>query len=127
RRPSWRSRTSQSFLSLAHDTAMSPLAGRGSSSPRNVQVSAIKPVALSSGIENVLERLGAEPPIGLEERLVLAGAKPEVRVDDLLDGVRHLLGRESGAQDLPDRRALGGGAAERDLVIFLALLVEAED
>ena len=51
----------------------------------------------------------------------------EVGVDDRLDGVDDLVGGEGRADDVAERRGLGGGAAERDLVELLALLVDAED
>src|SRR3954451_15959702 len=83
--------------------------------------------ALSSGIELLLERLLAGAAVDLDERLVLVGAQLEIGLDDALDRVRHLLGRESRADDPADRRLVVGAAAQRDLVKFLALLVEAEN
>ena len=106
---------------------MSPLAGGASSSARMFQSSSTKPWDLSSAIQHVLEWLGADPPVGLEERLVLVRPQLQIGIDDLLDRVGHLLGGKAGPDDLADRRALGGGAAQRDLVELLALLIEAED
>ena len=65
---------------------------------KDVQSSSTKPWDLSSGIERLLEGLGADPPIGGEERLVLVRAQLQIGIDDLLDRVRHLLGRQSRAR-----------------------------
>ena len=71
-----------------------------------IQSSATMALFLSSGIERLLERLGAEPAIGGEE--LLAGlATREIGVDDLLDGVGHICSpAKPGAEDGADRGVL---------------------
>ena len=77
-----------------------------------------------------LERVDADAPDGVDETLV-GGALRAVGVDHGLDGVGHFVGRERRADHLAgtpraaERRAVG--AAERDLVPLLAVLVDAED
>jgi hypothetical protein len=39
----------------------------------------------------------------------------------------HLVGRQRRAEDLADRSVLGARAAQRQLVEFLALLIDAQD
>src|SRR4051812_32472896 len=111
----------------ARGTRMLPSCGKASSSASARQLSATNRPALSSGIELLLERLLAGAAVDLDKRLLLAPAQLEIGLDDTLDRVRHLFGREAGADDLADRRLVVGAAAQRDLVEFLALLVEAED
>src|SRR5205085_7933496 len=90
------------------------------------QSSSTKALFLMSGIKRLLERLGPEPAIGGEE--FLAGFAPaQIGVDDLLDGLGHVLAGKAGAQNGADRGILRRGAAEGNLVIFLALLIEAQD
>ena len=51
----------------------------------------------------------------------------EIGIQDLLDCIRHVRSGKTRADDLADRGARRRRAAERDLVVFLALLIEAED
>ena len=51
----------------------------------------------------------------------------QIGLENLVDGICHLVAGKARTEDGADRRVLGGGAAKRDLVEFLALLVEAED
>src|SRR5687768_4756275 len=54
-------------------------------------------------------------------------APGDIGIDDLADGVGYVLAGKARTEDRANRGALGGRAAERDLVIFLALLIEAQD
>jgi hypothetical protein len=80
---------------------------------------------LSSGIEGLLEGLGADAAVGGEEFLTFRTL--QIGVENLLDGIRHILAGKTRSEDGSDGGTLGGGATERDLVEFLALLIEAED
>src|SRR5207248_161436 len=81
---------------------------------------------LMSGIDALLERLMAEAADGIEE--TFAGLSLlEIDVDDLFDRIDDLVLAECGAQDLADARIFRARAAELQLVIFDALLVDAEN
>src|ERR1700678_527302 len=76
---------------------------------------------MSVGIDSLLERGHAGAPEGIEEALA-ALAFAHVDVDQVLHRVAHLVGRQRGPEDLPQRGVGLGRAAEADLVEFLALL-----
>ena len=79
-----------------------------------------------SGIEFLPEWLNADAAIGVEE--ALAGrARFEIGVDDGLDRIGDFVLAERGADDVADRGGLVARAAERDLVEFDALLIDAEN
>src|SRR5688572_7618784 len=126
-RPSCLTRLSHSLRSLAQGSAISPFEGRGSSEPSSCQSSEVKPMSLSSGIEGFLEGLRPQPPVDLEERLLLADADRKIGVDNLIDRVGHLVGCEAWADDLTNGGAFRRGTAKRDLVELLAPLIEAEN
>ena len=54
-------------------------------------------------------------------------AQREIGIDHALDRTGDLVGAERRTQDLADAGILRAGAAELELVIFHALLVDAED
>src|SRR5687768_5520956 len=83
--------------------------------------------ASSSAIERLLEGCRADAAIGVKEGLGLVLTVGDVGVDDGLDRIDDFGGREPLADDLADRCAFIAGAAERDLVKLLALLLDAED
>ena len=79
-----------------------------------------------SGIDALLERFRPESADGIEE--ALAGlALLKIDVDDLLDRIDDLVFAECGAQNLADARVFRARAAKLQLVIFDALLVDAEN
>src|SRR6516225_3511453 len=123
------STASPSVASLASGKMTSP-AGSGAASTTLVNRSALRPDASISGmqlsLEGFAEGCDAETPIGFDEGFA-GGPAREIDVDDLLDRLRHFLGREPRAQALAERCMLGGVAAERELVIFGAVLLEAEN
>src|SRR6516164_3293592 len=81
----------------------------------------------SSAIEGLLERCLPEPPVGREEALLGTLSVAQIGVDQRLDRVDHLGAGEAVADDLADRGLLVAGAAERQLIELLALLLDAED
>src|SRR5687767_11575417 len=83
----------------------------------------------SSGIaiEGLLERRFAQPPESGDERLVRAFTRLDVFVDQPLDGVRHFLRGKSVPQNAADSCVFRSVAADRDLVVLDALLLEPEN
>src|SRR5690348_14492512 len=86
---------------------------------------------LMSGIEliqvgHVLERLHADAAIGVEEAFAVL-AQHEIGLHDALDGGADLVLAEAGTHDVADAGIFGAGAAELELVIFHALLIDAQD
>src|SRR5688572_2816548 len=77
--------------------------------------------SLGIAIEGLLERGFAQAAIGLDECLVGAGASSDIGIDQRFDGAGDLLGLKAGADDLADRRMLGGIATQGDLVELAAL------
>src|SRR5690606_32991563 len=77
-----------------------------------------------AAVEGVLEGGGADAPIGVQEALATAGAQAEIGVDHRFDGAADFLGGEATADDLADGGHLVAGAAERDLVEFVTLLLD---
>src|SRR3990167_3883475 len=78
------------------------------------------------GIDGLLERGDAGAAHGVEEAL-LALAFAQIDVDQDIDGLGHAVGRQGRAQHGAYRRVLGAGAAQGQLVEFLALLIDAQD
>src|SRR5688572_2468547 len=117
---------SQSRCRRCHGNAMSPPAGSASSPLRISQSSLTNPLSLSRGIKSILEGLGAKAPIGSEEWFFLAASELQIGLDDFLDRVRYLFGGKARTKDLADRGAFGRRAAKRDLVEFLAPLIQTE-
>src|SRR3989338_635196 len=100
--------------------------GSWSSSPTVMKSSSTNAPFLMSFIEALLERIDADAAIGVDEPFaVLADA--DIGGDDGLDGVHHFVFREGAAHDIADGGLFVRRAAKRHLVIFDALLVDAQD
>src|SRR5687767_14345853 len=80
-----------------------------------------------SGIQCLLERIGAEPTISVEEALLGAAPAGKIGLDDGLDGPNHALTGERRPDDLAYSGRLVSAPPERDLVELLPLLVDAEN
>ena len=100
--------------------------GRSWSSATLSQGSSISSPSLMSGIEPLLERLEAGTLIGFQETLAV-GANVQIGLDDGLDRVGHIIAGERGSDDLADGSVLVRIAAERDLVVFDALLIDTQN
>ena len=74
-----------------------------------------------------MKRCLTDAAIGGEEVFGFAVADLEIGVDQRLHGIDHLVGGKALADDLADRRVLVAGAAQRQLIELLALLLDAED
>src|SRR5262249_39191748 len=83
--------------------------------------------ALTSRIDALLERIDADPRDGIDEKLVRPLAQLEIGGGDVLDHVGDLAVRHRRTQNLAELGVLVGAAADRHLVIFLAVLLDAED
>src|SRR5574337_2044883 len=81
---------------------------------------------LLTAIDPLLERMNAEAVHRIDEALVRMPMF-DVGLDEPLDHVGHFGGGEGRADDLAKRRVIALGAADRDLVPLLAILVDAED
>jgi hypothetical protein len=73
-----------------------------------------------------LERRVAEAADGVDEGFT-GLALVQVDLHQPFDRIRHFCGGEARAEDIAQRSVLGGIAAKRDLVGFLAALLEAEN
>src|SRR5690606_19012476 len=100
--------------------------GSASSSPTVVKLSSTNSPFLMSFIEALLERIDADPAIGVDEALAIL-ADADIGRDDGLDRVDDLILGEGTADNVADGRLFVRRAAQRHLVIFDALLVDAEN
>src|SRR5690606_10411478 len=116
---------SRSACQRSSDTITGP-SGSASSSPTVTNLSSTNSPFLMSFIEALLERLDADAAIGVDEPLALV-ALADIGRDDGLDRVDDFLFGEGTADDVADGRLLVRRATERHLVIFDALLVDAEN
>ena len=82
---------------------------------------------MNSAIDPILERLGADAPVGFDEALAV-DARVQISGDQGVDRLDHLVGGDSRAED---RAECGVAeidvAAEADLVELDAVLIDAED
>src|ERR1041384_3408483 len=98
-----------------------------------VKDSAFQPFRSSSGTDRLLglqcapERVEADAAQCVDEFLMLALAQREIDIDDPLDRIGNLVAVDAGAKPLAERGEVAGVAAERDLVILHAGLIEPED
>src|SRR3989338_1289667 len=125
------SRASPSASKRASDRITSPVSGIASSSATETKVLSAQRAppltsSISLGIDSLLEGLEAEAPIGVEEALAV-GPDGEIGADQLVNGGGDLVGRQGRTQDLADRGVFRARAAQRQLVEFLALLIDAQD
>src|SRR5262249_61129568 len=83
--------------------------------------------SLTIGIASLVERLDADPLDGADEQLVRTLAQLEIGGGDVLDHVGDLAVRHGGTENGAELGGFVGAAAERHLVIFLAVLLDAEN
>src|SRR5262245_45509783 len=81
----------------------------------------------SGGIDGLLEGRLAEAPVGGEERFVGAGAQLQVPCHHLLHRIDDAVRIEARAGDGGQGRILRARAAEQELVVLLAALLDAQD
>src|SRR5262245_48639987 len=125
--PSRSRRADRSACQRASDTMMAPSAGRAAPSSRTCQASVrARPSRSMSGIEALLERVEADPAVGVEEALASA-AQAHVGGDNRFDRGDDAICGEGRADDVSERGRFVGAAAECHLVELLALLVDAEN
>src|SRR5215204_5109926 len=85
------------------------------------------PFSLNSGIDSLLEGLGADAPISVDEALAVT-AIVEIGRDHGVDRLDHLVGRHCRPEDRADRGlAEVDVAAQAQLVELDPVLVDAED
>src|SRR4029453_4604903 len=85
------------------------------------------PFSLNSGIDSLLEGLGADAPVGVDEALAVA-AIVEVGGDQGVNRLDHLVGGHGRTQDRADRRlAEVDVTAKADLVELDPVLIDAQD
>src|SRR4051812_33343612 len=82
---------------------------------------------LTSGIDTLPEWFDAEPLHRVDEQLVGARTQRQISLDDILDHVCDLAIGNGGSDQRAEHGALIGAAADRDLVEFLAVLLDAEN
>src|SRR5262249_6676281 len=124
----WRNTSSRASAKsrVAGKIMLTPSGTGASSSTRTKRSSAMRP-ALTSGIDPLLERLDADALDGIDEKLVRPRAQLKIGGGDILDHVGDLA---IGHRRPPTRPQLGilvGAAADGDLVILLAVLLDAKN
>src|SRR6266571_1656539 len=97
-----------------------------SSSTRTNRSSTMRP-ALTSRIDALLERLDADTLDGVEENLAGPLAQLDISGHQVLDHVDDLARRHRRTDQRAERRVLVGAPADRHLVEFLAVLLDAEN
>src|SRR5262245_27503916 len=101
--------------------------GTGASSITRTKRSSMTRPALTSGINALPEGIDADALDGIDEKLVRSRAQLDVGGGDVLDHVGNLGIGHRRTEDRAELGALVGAAADRDLVILLAVLLDAED
>src|SRR5262249_2699808 len=124
----WRNTSSRASASsrVAGKITLTP-SGTGASSSTRTKRSSAMPPALTRGINPLLERLDADALDGIDEKLVRPRAQLEIGGSDVLDHVGDLAIGHRRPQNRAQLSVLIGAAADGDLVIFLAVLLDAED
>src|SRR4051812_31533973 len=87
-------------------------------------------MSLTSGalsIESLLEWRQTDAANGFQKCFCGRLSQAEIGVDHRLDRIDYAVIGEAGADEGSDRAILPGRSAERDLVVFDALAVDAED
>src|SRR5947199_4004049 len=111
---------------VAGKTAATP-SGTGASSSTRTKRSSMRRPALMSRINPLLEGIDADARDRVDEKLVRPGAQLEIGGGDILDHVGDLAVRHRRTQNLAELGVLVGAATDRHLVIFLAVLLDAEN
>src|SRR5204863_6034184 len=91
--PSWPgnfARFSHSFFKREKGMETLPPSGNGSSAPRCTQLSSMKALFLSSGIQGLLERLWPQAAIGIKELLARL-AQLHIGGENLFDCIGHFM------------------------------------
>src|SRR5262245_52517910 len=97
-----------------------------SSSTRTKRSSTMRP-ALTSGIDALLERFDAEALDGLDEGFGRPLAQLEIGGAGVLDHAGDPAVRHGGTENRAQPRGVVGPGADRHLIQFLAVLLDAED
>src|SRR5665213_1367742 len=124
------SSASRSFRKRVRETIAAP-SGSAASSATVAWTCSAKAPSVMSGIHlvqigHVLERLHADAAVGVEE--AFAGfAQFQIGVDDAFHRRANLMGGKARSHYRADGSVLSAGAAELQLVIFHALLVDAKN
>src|SRR5579883_436510 len=113
--------------SIARRSNFSASSAKNLSASREAAIWSPKRRPSGTLIKGFLEWCHADTPVGREEILVLTRTDLQVSVDDFLDRIDDLVGRKAGSRHIADRAVFIGGAAERDLVGFHALLFQAQN
>src|SRR5262245_62473902 len=106
--------------------AAAPSGSGASSTTRTKRSSTMRP-ALTSGINPLPEGFDADALDGIDEKLARSRAQLEVGGGDVLDDVGNLWVGHRRTEDRAELGALVGAAAQRDLVILLPVLLDAEN
>src|SRR5262249_42965667 len=122
-----RTRSRASAKSRFAGTTTATPSGTGASSSTRTKRSSMMRPALTSRINALLEWIDADARDGVDEKLVRPLAQLEIGGGDVLDTGAVLAVRPRRPQNLAELGVLVGAAADRHLVIFLAVLLDAED
>src|SRR5580704_11722120 len=122
-----RANASASAMKRAAGTITGTPSGSGASSATRTNRSSTMLPALTSRMDALLERFDADALDGVDEDFTRARTQLHVGGDDVLDHVDDLAVAHRRAEQRAEFRVLVGAAADRHLIIFLAVLLDAED
>src|SRR5262249_9826844 len=122
-----RTRSRASATSRAAGNGTATPSGAGASSTPRAKRSSMPGPALTSRIDTLLEWIDADARDGVDKNLVRPLAQLEIGGGDVLDHVGDLVVWHRRTQDLAELGTLVGAAANRHLVKFLAVLLDAEN
>src|SRR6185503_10687745 len=108
-----------------------PASGSGASSDSMTKKSGLKSSTVVSGIHlflisDVLERLHPDTPVSIQEPFALR-ALLEIEIHHSLHSVGDFMGGEARAHDLADAGVFRTRAAQQELVIFHAFLIDTQN
>src|ERR1700744_2311026 len=105
-------------------TRIAACSGRSASSATWANTSSVIFPPLTSGIDTLPEWFDAEPLHRIDEQLVGARPQRQIGLDDILDHVGDLAVRHGRSDQRAEHGAFVGTAADRDLVVFLVVLLD---
>src|SRR5579872_7185416 len=128
--PSFSNRSSKACgfsRNRAEETSTAVPSGSSAPSGTCTKMSVMILPFLTSGINPLLERFDAEPLHRIDEKFVGALAQRKIGLDDILDHIGDFAEGDRGPDQNAKLGILVGAAADRDLIEFLAVLLDPEN
>src|SRR5215471_6341069 len=109
------------------DTMTGPCSGTGSPSATRRKRSSTTFPDLTSGIDALLERFDADALDRIDEQFIGLLAQLQIGLGDILDDVRNVVVGNRRTYQGPKLRLLVSASPDRDLIEFLAVLLDAKN